>query len=141
MSEFVCSWCGVYCRVERVWRDDGELLNRLSDEPALLRVRDAELLDGGLDRRLGFRCLNPADILPLGAHRSARMARLPARTIRGTPARRGRPSTPTVYGGEVVFRAGGGGLQTIRSGAAQTAATAPNGQGKGPSVFFNSEDQ
>jgi len=26
-------------------------------------------------------------------------------------------------------------------GAAQTAATAPNGQGKGPSVFFNSEDQ
>jgi len=38
-------------------------------------------------------------------------------------------------------RAGGGGLQTIRSGAAQTAATAPNGQGKGPSVFFNSEDQ
>src|SRR5262249_60250980 len=75
------------------------------------------------------------------AHGSARMAGLPARTIRGTPARRGRPSTPTVYGGEVVFRAGGGGLQTIRSGAAQTAATAPNGQGKGPSVFFNSEDQ
>src|SRR5262249_7814929 len=26
-------------------------------------------------------------------------------------------------------------------GAAQTAATAPNGQGKGPSVVFNSEDQ
>ena len=26
-------------------------------------------------------------------------------------------------------------------GAVQTAATAPNGQGKGPSVFFNSEDQ
>jgi len=85
MSEFVCSWCGVYCRVERVWRDDGELLNRLSDEPALLRVRDAELLDGGLDRRLGFRCLNPADILPLGAHQSARMAPLPTRAIRGTP--------------------------------------------------------
>ena len=75
------------------------------------------------------------------AHRSARTAPLPTRTIRGTRARRGRPSTPTVYGGEVVFRAGGGGLQTIRSGAAQTAATAPNGQGKGPSVFFNSEDQ
>ena len=108
MSEFVCSWCGVYCRVERVWRDDGELLNRLSDEPALLRVRDAELLDGGLDRRLGFRCLNPADILPLGAHQSARMAPLPTRAIRGTLAHRGRPSTPTAYCGEVVSRAAGG---------------------------------
>src|SRR5262245_19366327 len=37
--------------------------------------------------------------------------------------------------GRVTPATGGGGLQTIRSGAAQTAATAQNWQGKGPSVF------
>ena len=49
------------------------------------------------------------------AHRSARTAPLPTRTIRGTRARRGRPSTPAAYCGEVVSRAAGAGIKRLEA--------------------------